>query len=125
MATKKTTKQLIETGFYFQFEPKNKYYATGEKYKYTPPKTKSYHGVLHRFLGSHILDSVLVRRIGEKNLDYFTYDMFSKKTRGRIQFKDLTNFSTTLAEATKPNPVIEKSPAEGLDAIGVGPLSKY
>jgi hypothetical protein len=37
-------------------------------------------------------DSVIIRRVGETSMDYFDFDMFSKKTRGRLYYKEIDSF---------------------------------
>ena len=44
---------------------------------------------------------VSIRRLGDNNMDYFTYDMFGKKTRGRIQFSDITEFEIDVPQPAK------------------------
>jgi len=34
-------------------------------------------------------------------MDYFTYDMFGKKTRGRIQYSDITEFEINVPQPEK------------------------
>ena len=34
-------------------------------------------------------------------MDYFTFDMFNKKTRGRIQFSDITEFEIDVPQPAK------------------------
>ena len=48
---------------------------------------------IHSKTGEYIpTDLVSVRRIGENSLDYYKYDMFGKKTRGRIHYSDIDSF---------------------------------
>ena len=37
-------------------------------------------------------DSVIIRRVGETSMDYYDFDMFSKKTRGRLYYKEIDAF---------------------------------
>ena len=48
---------------------------------------------IHSKTGEYIWnDLVTLRRIGEKSMDYYKYDMFGKKTRGRIYYSEIDSF---------------------------------
>ena len=119
-----SVKAQLETGTYFKIAGKKQMLYKLEKgdvsdtlqsYYLTSKGTKLY------------MDIVTIRRVGEKNMDYYTHDMFSKKTRGRIQYSDITEFvAETTCNATgtakaelKKKVEIEKCPIPGIDAIGV------
>ena len=90
-------KENIESGMYFKFkEIKYKSYTNGVfnveiDDKGTWNRLNRYHQ--HSKTGEYIyVDSVTLRRIGEKSMDYYTYDMFGKKTRGRIHYAEIDSF---------------------------------
>ena len=101
MAKKKVndTKANIENGMFFKFkEVKYKSY-TNDVYKVETSKNGKngymslcrYH--CHSKTGEYIfIDLVSVRRIGENSLDYYKFDMFGKKTRGRIHYNSIDSF---------------------------------
>ena len=98
MAKKKVndTKANIENGMFFKFkEVKYKSY-TNDVYKVET--SKNGYMTLHRHhihskTGEYIpVDLVSVRRVGENSLDYYKYDMFGKKTRGRIHYINIDSF---------------------------------
>ena len=90
-------KENIESGMYFKFkEDKYKSYTDAVYNVELDPN-----GYFDRLLRYHInsqtgeymyVNGVSLRRIGEKSMDYYTYDMFGKKTRGRIHYKDIDSF---------------------------------
>ena len=57
---------------------------------------------IHSKTGEYIpTDLVSVRRVGEKSLDYYKYDMFGKKTRGRIHYANIDSFFYVKDNKTK------------------------
>ena len=102
MAKKKVndTRANIESGMYFKFSKKKYYSYTDGVFsvkmddKGTFHRLRRYH--CHSKTGEYIFqDLVSIRRIGENSLDYYKYDMFGKKTRGRIYYKDIDSFFYT------------------------------
>tara|TARA_R100000908_G_C3663261_1_gene89551 strand:- start:225 stop:563 length:339 start_codon:yes stop_codon:yes gene_type:complete len=96
-------KEQIESGMYFKLAKHDKKVFKFENTKHGNMLLTSYHvlpkgGKLHS-------DTVIIRRLGENNMDYFTFDMFNKKTRGRIQFSDITEF-----EIDVPQPIKGEAP---------------
>ena len=97
MAKKKVndTKANIENGMYFSFKKTFRSY-TNDVYKVETSKNGymslcRYH--IHSKTGEYIFtDLVSVRRIGENSLDYYKFDMFGKKTRGRIHYNSIDSF---------------------------------
>ena len=88
-------KENIEAGMYFSFKKTFRSYTNDV---YNIDTSKDGYMTLHRL---HIhsktaeyifVDIVSVRRIGENSLDYYKYDMFGKKTRGRIHYSDIDSF---------------------------------
>ena len=99
MAKKKVndTRANIESGMYFKFSKKKYYSYTDGVFsvkmddKGTFHRLRRYH--CHSKTGEYIpVDLVTVRRIGENSLDYYKYDMFGKKTRGRIHYNSIDSF---------------------------------
>jgi hypothetical protein len=103
-------KENIEAGMYFNFknDPLGMSLSIGANidtskvYKVDMhSNTKGGYMSLHRYhvhsqTGEYIWnDLVSLRRIGEKSMDYYKYDMFGKKTRGRIYYKDIDSFFYT------------------------------
>jgi hypothetical protein len=92
----KKIKENIESGMYFKFKEDKYRSYTKDVYKVETNKQGfmtlgRYH--CHSKTGEYIfVDIVSVRRIGENSLDYYKYDMFGKKTRGRIHYIDIDSF---------------------------------
>ena len=89
------TKENLEAGMYFSFKNNWRSYTNDV---YNIEITDTGYMTLHRHhchskTGEYIpVDLVTVRRLGEKSLDYYKYDMFGKKTRGRIHYKEIDAF---------------------------------
>ncbi len=89
------TKENLEAGMYFSFKKTFRSYTNDV---YNIDTCKNGHTTLNRYhchskTGEYIFtDLVSIRRIGENSLDYYKYDMFGKKTRGRIHYKDIDSF---------------------------------
>jgi hypothetical protein len=92
-------KEQIESGMYFKLAKKDKKVFKLDVSDYGTMSLTSYH-VLPKG-GKLFSDSVSIRRLGENNMDYFTFDMFGKKTRGRIQFSDITEFEIDVPQPAK------------------------
>ena len=104
-------KENIEAGMYFSFkgDPLGMSLSIGANidtdkvYKVDMHSnvTNSSYISLHRYhinskTGEYIWnDLVSLRRIGEKSMDYYKYDMFGKKTRGRIYYTEIDSFFYT------------------------------
>ena len=107
MAKKKVndTKANIENGMFFKFkEVKYKSY-TNDVYRVETSKN-GYMSLCrhhcHSKTGEYVfIDLVSVRRIGENSLDYYKYDMFGKKTRGRIHYSEIDSFFYVKDNKTK------------------------
>ena len=89
-------KENIESGMYFKFK-EDKYRSYTKKVYNVEVNDKGYMTLnqyhSHSKTGEYIfVDLVSVRRIGEKSLDYYKYDMFGKKTRGRIHYDSIDSF---------------------------------
>ena len=116
-------KENIEAGMYFKFKKTFKSY-TDDVYNIETSKdgfmTLHRHHI-HSKTGEYIpTDLVVVRRIGEKSLDYYKHDMFGKKTRGRIHYNSIDSFFyVNKAKDGKAYTHIEKCPIPGIDAIAV------
>jgi len=117
-------KENLEAGMYFKFkEDKFKSY-TDDVYNIETSKdgfmTLHRHHI-HSKTGEPLpTDLVVVRRIGEKSLDYYKHDMFGKKTRGRIHYNSIDSFFyVNKAKDGKAYTHIEKCPIPGIDAIAV------
>ena len=92
----KKIKENIEAGMYFKFK-EDKYRSYTNKVYQVEINNKGYMTLsqyhCHSKTGEYVfLDLVIVRRIGENSLDYYKYDMFGKKTRGRIHYIDIDSF---------------------------------
>ena len=97
-------KENIEAGMYFNFkgDPLGMSLSIGANIDtdkvFNVSISKDGHISLHRYhihskTGEYIWnDIVTLRRIGEKSMDYYKYDMFGKKTRGRIHYADIDSF---------------------------------
>ena len=88
-------KENIESGMYFKFKKTFRSY-TNDVYNVEIHKdgyiTLNRHHC-HSKTGEYIFqDLVSIRRIGEKSMDYYKYDMFGKKTRGRIHYDSIDSF---------------------------------
>lgn len=115
---KSTTKELIEAGTRFTLKGYNSYVF---QVKFEKIGSTTF---IHKYHTNHDLlaDTAIVRRLGDKNLDYYTFDIFGKKTRGRVQYDSIVEFVTEVkapAKKKKKKVVIEKCPIPGIDAIGV------
>jgi hypothetical protein len=140
-------KANLEYGMYFKFKGNGRYSIHRNKVyslsiKDSGMALRSYYTTSD---GGFMFDSsVLIRRVGETSMDYFDFDMFGKKTRGRIYYKEIDSFFyvktdaagneyTTIekpkdpsysnwSQPTKPAKKkleIEKCPIPGIDAIGI------
>ena len=105
MAKKKVndTRANIESGMYFKFSKKKYYSYTDGVFsvkmddKGTFHRLRRYH--CHSKTGEYIyVDSVTLRRIGDTSMDYYSYDMFGKKTRGRIYYSDIDCFISVVKD---------------------------
>ena len=89
-------KENIEAGMYFKFKEDKYRSYTNDVYKVETNKQGfmtlgRYH--CHSKTGEYIyVDSVTLRRVGDTSMDYYNYDMFGKKTRGRIHYADIDSF---------------------------------
>jgi len=112
---KSTTKELLEAGTRFTLKGYDNYVFQVKVDKSTI--------FLHKYhTGYELLaETAIVRRLGDKNLDYYDFDIFEKKTRGRVQYDSIIEFKAEVkAPAKKKKKVeIEKCPIPGVDAIGV------
>ena len=144
MNKKNEVKDNLEAGMYFKFK-ENGRYSMHRNRVYSLSITddgmalRSYYTLDS---GSLVFQtSVIIRRVGETSMDYFDFDMFSKKTRGRLYYKEIDSFFyvktdaegneyTTIEKPKDPSysnwsqPAkkkleIEKCPVPGIDAIGV------
>ena len=88
-------KANLESGMYFKFKENGRYSIHRNKVyrleiKDSGMSLRSYYTTSK---GEYVYcDSVLIRRVGETSMDYFDFDMFSKKTRGRLYYKDIDSF---------------------------------
>lgn len=101
-------KENIESGMYFKFKKTFRSYTDDV---YNVETNIDGYMTLHRYIthnktGEYLpIDIVSVRRVGENSLDYYKYDMFGKKTRGRIHYSEIDSFfyvkdnKTTIEEA--------------------------
>jgi len=115
---KSTTKELLEAGTRFTLKGYNTYVF---QVKFEKIGSTTF---LHKYHTKHDLlaDTAIVRRLGDKNLDYYTFDIFGKKTRGRVQYDSIVEFVTEVKAPAKKNKKkveIEKCPVPGVDAVGV------
>ena len=117
------TKENLEAGMYFSFKKTFKSYTNDV---YNIDTCKNGHTTLNRYhchskTGEYIFtDLVSIRRIGENSLDYYKYDMFGKKTRGRIHYDSIDSFFyIKKGKDGKEYTKIEKCPVPGIDAIAV------
>ena len=105
MAKKKVndTRANIESGMYFKFSKKKYYSYTDGVFsvkmddKGTFHRLRRYH--CHSKTGEYIfVDSVTLSRIGDTSMDYYSYDMFGKKTRGRIHYSQIDCFISVVKD---------------------------
>ncbi len=83
---KSTNKELLEAGTTFTIKGYDSY-----EFKVKVEKDKTiFLQKYHSELSGLIATSALVRRLGENNLDYRDFDILGKRTRGRIQYADIT-----------------------------------
>jgi len=106
-----SVKSQLESGTYFKIAGKKQMLYNIDISDSGMITLCSYHVLSKGKLFSSV---VSIRRLGDNNMDYFTFDMFGKKTRGRIQYSDITEF---VVEKKKVE--IEKCPIPGIDAVGV------
>ncbi len=99
MQKEKSVKEQIESGMYFKLAKYDKKVFKLDVSDYGTMSLTSYH-ILPK-AGKLFSDSVSIRRLGDNNMDYFTFDMFGKKTRGRIQFSDITEFEIDVPQPKK------------------------
>ena len=99
MQKEKSVKEQIESGMYFKLAKYDKKVFKFDLSSRGSMTLTSYH-VLPKG-GKLFSDTVIIRRLGENNMDYFTFDMFGKKTRGRIQFSDITEFEIDVPQPAK------------------------
>tara|TARA_R110000868_G_scaffold84085_1_gene237225 strand:- start:143 stop:577 length:435 start_codon:yes stop_codon:yes gene_type:complete len=144
MNKKNEVKDNLEAGMYFKFKENSRYSVHRNKvYKLSIEDTTtqliSYYTLSNGSL--FFQASVIIRRVGETSMDYYDFDMFSKKTRGRLYYKEIDSFFyvktdaegneyTTIEKPKDPSysnwsqPAkkkleIEKCPVPGIAAIGV------
>ena len=91
-------KANLESGMYFKFKENGRYSihkntvyrldiednSMSLRSYYTLPNSKPVYN-----------SSVIIRRVGETSMDYYDFDMFGKKTRGRIHYKEIDAFFYT------------------------------
>ena len=106
-----SVKAQLESGTYFKIAGKKQMLFNIDISDSGMITLCSYHVLSKGKLFSSV---VSIRRLGDNNMDYFTFDMFGKKTRGRIQYSDITEF---IIEKKKVE--IEKCPVPGIDAIAI------
>ena len=99
------TKENLEAGMYFSFKKTFKSY-TDDVYKVETSPDSGYMALqryhIHSKTGEYtFIDLVTVRRVGENSLDYYKYDMFGKKTRGRIHYNSIDSFFYVKDNKTK------------------------
>ena len=99
MQKEKSVKEQIESGMYFKHAKYDKKVFKFDLSSRGSMTLTSYH-VLPKG-GKLFSDTVIIRRLGDNNMDYFTFDMFGKKTRGRIQFSDITEFEIDVPQPAK------------------------
>jgi len=97
-------KENIEAGMYFNFknDPLGMSLSIGANINtdkvFKVEIGKDGYTSLHRYhihskTGEYIWnDLVSLRRIGENSMDYYKYDMFGKRTRGRIHYSEIDSF---------------------------------
>ena len=88
-------KANLEAGMYFKFKENGRYSIHRNKvYSLNIDDQgmalRSYYVTSN---GSYMFNSsVIIRRLGETSMDYYDFDMFSKKTRGRLYYKEIDAF---------------------------------
>ena len=88
-------KANLEAGMYFKFKENGRYSIHRNKvYSLNIDDQgmalRSYYVPSN---GSYMFNSsVIIRRLGETSMDYYDFDMFSKKTRGRLYYKEIDAF---------------------------------
>jgi hypothetical protein len=99
MQKEKSVKEQLESEMYFKLAKQDRKVFKLNITDHGSILLTSYH-ILPKG-GKLFSDSVVIRRLGENNMDYFTHDMFGKKTRGRIQFSDITEFEIDVPQPAK------------------------
>ena len=106
-------KENIEAGMYFNFknDPLGMSLSIGANINtdkvFKVEIGKDGYTSLHRYhihskTGEYIWnDLVSLRRIGENSMDYYKYDMFGKRTRGRIHYSEIDSFFYVKDNKTK------------------------
>ena len=95
MNKKNEVKDNLEAGMYFKFKEHSRYSVHRNKV-YSLSITddgmalRSYYTSADASL--FFQTSVIIRRVGETSMDYYDFDMFSKKTRGRLYYKEIDSF---------------------------------
>jgi hypothetical protein len=116
-------KANLESGMYFKFKENGRYSIHRNKVyslsiKDSGMALRSYYTTSD---GGYMFDSsVLIRRLGETSMDYFDFDMFGKKTRGRIYYKEIDSFFYAKDNKTK----IEKALVAEEEYIDYGSIKK-
>ena len=116
-------KANLESGMYFKFKENGRYSIHRNKVyslsiKDSGMALRSYYTTSD---GGYMFDSsVLIRRVGETSMDYFDFDMFGKKTRGRIYYKEIDSFFYAKDNKTK----IEKALVAEEEYIDYGSIKK-
>jgi hypothetical protein len=116
-------KANLESGMYFKFKENGRYSIHRNKVyslsiKDSGMALRSYYTTSD---GGYMFDSsVLIRRLGETSMDYFDFDMFGKKTRGRIYYKEIDSFFYAKDNKTK----IEKALVAKEEYIDYGSIKK-
>ena len=116
-------KANLESGMYFKFKENGRYSIHRNKVyslsiKDSGMALRSYYTTSD---GGKMFDSsVLIRRLGETSMDYFDFDMFGKKTRGRIYYKEIDSFFYAKDNKTK----IEKALVAKEEYIDYGSIKK-
>jgi hypothetical protein len=88
-------KANLESGMYFKFKENGRYSIHRNKVYSLDTSDdnmllKSYYTTSK---GEYMYcASVIIRRVGETSMDYYDFDMFSKKTRGRLYYKEIDAF---------------------------------
>jgi hypothetical protein len=116
-------KANLESGMYFKFKENGRYSIHRNKvYSLSIEDSgmalRSYYTTSDG--GKMFVSSVLIRRLGETSMDYFDFDMFGKKTRGRIYYKEIDSFYYAKDNKTK----IEKALVAKEEYIDYGSIKK-
>jgi hypothetical protein len=116
-------KANLESGMYFKFKENGRYSIHRNKvYSLSIEDSgmalRSYYTTSDG--GKMFVSSVLIRRLGETSMDYFDFDMFGKKTRGRIYYKEIDSFFYAKDNKTK----IEKALVAKEEYIDYGSIKK-